>query len=113
MRTISFEKLRAEFWDASFVLIPYHSHCLGFVDNFKFDFNESMAKRAWEHLDKARKFVASLRKEYPAGDKKRSLDKLDVLIIESSCRLAATMATAHVTHTPKSRVADINDEFLF
>jgi hypothetical protein len=113
MKTISFEKLRAQFWDASFELPGYHSHCTGFHHNFSFEFNESMAKRAWEHLDRARKFVADRRKEFPAGDKKRSLDKLDALIVESYCRLAVTMATENVTYTPKAHKPDINDEFLF
>lgn len=113
MKTISFEKLRAQFWDASYELPGYFSHCTGFHHNFAFDFVEAMAPRALEHLDKARKFVADLRKEFPAGDKKRALDKLDMLIVEAYCRMAVFTATTNVTYTPKPSKVDINDEFLF
>jgi hypothetical protein len=50
MKTISFEKLRAQFWDASFELPGYHSHCTGFHHNFSFEFNESMTglESSWQ-----------------------------------------------------------------
>ena len=43
----------------------------------------------------------------------RALDKLEVIIVESYCRMTATMATGNVIYTPKPRKPDINDEFLF
>ncbi len=115
MMTISFEKLRAQFHDASFILVPYHAQCSGFQYDFQFDYKVEMIKRAWENLDRAKRFVAKVRPEYPAGDPKVCLDKLDELIVESYIRIVTTTATANVKYVPPiiSPEVDINDEFLF
>lgn len=114
MKTISFEKLRAQFWDASFELQAYHSHCIGFHYDFKFDFTPLTIKRAWENLDRAKRFVAKLRPEYPAGDRKRCLDRLDNLIAESYAKIVIETATEKVSHIPPAVAAvDVNDDFLF
>lgn len=116
---IALEKLRAQFWDASFVLAGHHSQCMGFHLNFQHDFDLKNMRIAWAYLDGARRFVAKIKPQYLTGDKKMCVDRLDSLITEAYCKIALKTAGTGVTYRASSAmkepvvVADINDEFLF
>ena len=113
MKTFSFEKLRAEFIDASFVLTPYHSHFSGLGHDFSFDFSDLTINRAWQNLDKAKRLVDKIREEYPSGYGKRSIDQLTVLITDAYKKIAVETSTTGTKLITKTLEAEENDGFIF
>lgn len=107
METISFEKLRAEFWDASFIMAPYYSDCIELHHAFSFEFNERTVARAYEKLGKARSLINKIDREYTSNKQKKALDSLSKLVTDSYCRLIVFTSNLSAKREPRQH------DFLF
>lgn len=91
MKTISFEKLRAEFVDASFLLDEDDGDiCSVFAVDFCYEFDLLTVKKAWVQLGKARQFINRIDNLY-RNDQKKSIRRLSALITQSYNRIAEEM----------------------
>lgn len=105
MKSVSFNRLRREFWNATYMLKIHHVALSRYQDVFNETFTEETYLQAKRHLELAQAFIVTLKSFYLVGHEKKCVDLLLLAVQEA-------MSECQKIFNPTNEI-DFNDGFLF